>query len=290
MAERRDTGGTAQLQAALTQARLERHEAKRQLAEARAALEAAERRIKAAESAKAVFLATVSHELRTPLNAILGFSDLMAMEIAGSLNAEQIDYLNHIKNSSMLLLGTIDRMLDLVRLSTAQPQLTLVRVQVSALLRRAWDELEGLRRGEMRVVPNWQVDESEPRIVADVEALRRVFLAIFDNADKFSPIGGTVTVSVTATPERLSIGIVDRGVGIAEADAAMLMRPFVQLDDSLHRRFEGSGLGLSIAAALIHAHGGELSLAPGPGGIGTAVTVVLPHESDRQSLTAGDAR
>lgn len=243
----------------------------------------AEQRADAAERAKAVFLATISHELRTPLNAILGFSDLMLMDIAGEMSEEQRDYLGHIKHSSVLLLNTVEQMIDLARLATATPALQLGRVSASAVLRRAWQDLAQARRGSLRIQPDWQIAGDEPRIDADAEALRRVFLALLDNADKFSLQDGTVTLAIAPEGEMLRIAIRDRGIGITAEEAGQLMRPFEQKDNSLRRRFEGSGLGLSIAAALIAAHNGALDLSPGEDGIGTAVTVLLPQRHCRRN-------
>ncbi|HEY0281485.1 MAG TPA: PAS domain-containing sensor histidine kinase [Rhizomicrobium sp.] len=234
-----------------------------------------------ANRAKSAFLAAMSHELKTPLNAIIGFSEIMKEEAFGPIGQDSYrGYAADIHASGTKLLSIINDVLDVSRLEggaiTIEPQPCRVRDL-------AGDALEIARRltGDGREV-SIDMAQTLPAIHADPGRLRQVLVNLLTNALKFTPEGGAV--SVRAWLEKaggVSIAVIDGGIGMAPEKIAAALEPFRQLDGSLARRFEGAGLGLSIAKALVELHGGRLSVKSSVGR-GTAVTVAMPAARTRR--------
>jgi signal transduction histidine kinase len=114
-------------------------------------------------------------------------------------------------------------------------------------------------------------------VSADARAMKQIFVNLLSNAVKFTPKGGRVTVSASIEAGRPTISVGDTGIGIPAKDLTRVCEPFVQVDTSLARRFEGTGLGLTLTKRLVDLHGGELVLRSTVG-VGTTVTVRLPEE------------
>ena len=236
-----------------------------------AAVEAAE----AGSRAKSAFLASMSHELRTPLNAVLGFSETMEKEVHGPLGAAQYrEYVQDIHNSGAHLLSLINDILDLSRLDAGQGEL---REEVFSPV----DEIEDSLRMVAVQARNAQVHlKSEiapglPMLNGDRRRLRQILLNLLSNALKFTPAGGDVTAQAFMTADGLVLKVSDTGIGIAPEDFAKALEPFGQVDSSLARKYEGSGLGLPLTRQLVELHGGSLTL-ESEVGQGTTVTVTLP--------------
>jgi signal transduction histidine kinase len=232
-----------------------------------------------ANRAKSHFLATMSHELRTPLNAIIGFSDALLRE-AGDPNPARVDeYARQVNNAGRQLLGLINSILDVSRIEAgrvdlADDQVDLVRL-VRAAVRRA-DAAAQAAEIELLV----ELPEHLPLLRADERRLSQVLGHLLNNAVKFTEAGGTVTVSIEISPDGadgMAIRVADTGIGIAEQDLDRVFDPFTQIDSSLARRFEGSGLGLYISRALVQGHGGHLVLRSRPG-VGTTAEIRMPAD------------
>ncbi len=246
------------------------------LAEAQARLAQAESARAAAEAdagAKMRFLANMSHELRTPLNAIMGFSDIMRARLFGDLPARYAEYAELIHESGRHLLDLINDVLDMSKIEADKYELRLdifdVREPVSDALRilrvqadDAHVQLRGLLPGQ------------DLEVEADQRALKQMVLNLASNALKFTPAGGSVTVTVQAAAGELELVVADTGVGIAPEDLERLGRPFEQVGDT-ERRAGGTGLGLSLVKAFAHLHGGTMTVESRLGE-GAAFTVRLP--------------
>src|SRR5262245_41002709 len=198
-----------------------------------------------ANRAKSEFLAMVSHELKTPLNAIIGFSDILAHQTLGPIGKEQyVDYAADIRDSGHYLLKIINDILDLSRIETGN--LTLIEEKV---------DLVSVVQSAVRLIRP-RVDLAElkletdlppaggPIIMADARALKQIMVNLLSNAIKFTPKGGCVSIRVGIEDERPVIVVADTGIGIPAHDLPRVCEPFVQVDTSLGRRFEGTGLGL----------------------------------------------
>lgn len=250
-------------------------ERKRVERELRAAKEEAE----VASRTKSEFLAMVSHELRTPLNAVIGFSEMLISEVYGPLGDRRYGgYAQDIRNSGQHLLGLINNILDLSKVEANKFQLKEEDVDVLDLVADSIHLVEG-KAESMRITLSC-IDENKtlPRLHADARALRQILLNLLSNAVKFTPPGGRVAVSARHDPEQgFVLSVADSGIGISEADIENVLKPFTQVDSSLSRKFEGTGLGLPLTKSLVELHGGRFEIESAPGA-GTKVIAVFPPE------------
>jgi PAS domain S-box-containing protein len=230
----------------------------------------------AANRAKGQFLANMSHELRTPLNAIIGFSELIEQGVEREgWQGSYAEYLHDISASGRHLLSLINTILDLSKIEAGMVSLEPGAVDVDELLVASVALVSGLAKTggvDLRL----ERPEGQPEIDGDFVKLKQVMLNVLSNAIKFTPPGGTVTVSARETENRVAITVADTGCGIPKADLARVARPFVQVENSLSRRHAGTGLGLSIAKQLCELHHGELHI-ESVEGEGTTVRMTLPR-------------
>jgi signal transduction histidine kinase len=239
------------------------------LAQARDAAESGNR-------AKSAFLANMSHELRTPLNAIIGFSELIAQEIFGPLGDKRYaEYSTDILNSGKHLLDIINDVLDLSKVEAGQMTLRESSVEIPDVI-ESCGRLLGERARNGNISLRLDVSSGLPTIHADPVRLKQIVINLASNAVKFTPAGGTVTISARLDAKGdILLAVTDTGIGMRQEDIPIALTPFGQIDSSLARRHEGTGLGLPLCRALVEMHGGTLGLASEPGK-GTTATVRLP--------------
>jgi two-component system cell cycle sensor histidine kinase PleC len=243
-------------------------------------------RAEAANQAKSEFLANMSHELRTPLNAISGFSEIMAAELFGPIGDKYKGYAGDILKSGQHLLSLINDILDMAKIEAGK--MTLHYEPVS--LRTVCEDAVRLMRGkaeEADLKLSIQPGET-PDIEADQRGVKQIMLNLISNAVKFTPAGGTVTLSLTpckgpAGEDRVRIACADTGIGIAPKDLTRLARPFEQVEGQHSKTTQGTGLGLALTKALIEMHGGQLSIESEPG-VGTVVSFDLPTQRPGQTI------
>lgn len=241
-------------------------------------------RAEEANRAKSAFLAAMSHELKTPLNAIIGFSEIIKDEVLGALgNKVYLGYAGDIHASGHRLLAIINDILDVSRLEGGAITLHSQDCTPDSIVRTAI----GLARQVTRDARPIAVELPElPAITADAARLSQALANLLSNALKFTPEGGSVALSARRDAAGgMNFIVSDTGIGMAPEKVAAALEPFRQLDGSLARRFEGAGLGLSIARALIELHGGSLSITSAPGA-GTTVTIRLPAVRTRPASRA----
>jgi PAS domain S-box-containing protein len=241
--------------------------------EAEQALRAALRQAELANRAKAAFLAAMSHELKTPLNAVLGFSEIIRDEMLGPGGQPVYrDYAADIYASGKRLLSIINDVLDVTRLEGGLLALETRMADGLEIAEHAL-ALAANATGDHRKVA---LDVALPPLKVDPRRLSQALGNLLANALKFTPANGTVTLSAGAAPDgRIWLTVTDTGIGMAPETVALAMEPFRQIDGSLARKFEGAGLGLPIARALVELHGGALSI-QSEVGQGTQVTILLP--------------
>jgi PAS domain S-box-containing protein len=239
------------------------------------ALRAALRQAEIANRMKATFLAAMSHELKTPLNAVLGFSEIIRDEVLGPAAMPAYrDYAADIHSSGTRLLTVINDVLDASRLEGG---LLTIEMRPENVLDVAEIAIK-LARGVVNDKRSVEIDVAVgmPSLHVDPRRLAQALGNLLANALKFTPEGGKVRFVARPMPDGgVHLLVEDTGIGMAEETLAAAMEPFRQLDGSLARRFEGSGLGLSIAKALVELHGGALSVKSAVGE-GTTVTIALP--------------
>lgn len=267
-------------------------ESYRELSEKNEALAAANEEMKKIDRLKSNFLATVSHELRTPLTSIIGYADMLAAGLGGSLTDEQSEFVETIRNKGDQLLSLIGNLLDLGKLEQEDVNLNLKVVKVEPFLDDLKRTMTPIARAEslsLSVV----CEEGIPSLRADPVRLRQVFVNLMDNAVKFSETNSEISLSasleeakgsesgfgaaIMAAPERsLRITVRDQGIGIPEHAQARVFDAFYQVDSGSTRAYGGTGLGLSIVKKLVRAHSARIEIESAVGE-GTAVHVVFPE-------------
>ncbi len=229
----------------------------------------------AANRAKSSFLANMSHELRTPLNAIIGFSDFMRCKALTP--AAHKEYADDIYASGSHLLQIVTDVLDLSRVEAGKMELNEDIVEIEPVV-RASILIVSQRAKKHAIKLCVSISDTIPRIRADQVRLKQILINLLSNAVKFTPRNGEVHVGVNRSPDGDVVFIVrDTGIGIAPEDLPSIQQPFVQLDDVVTKRYEGTGLGVPLALAMAKLHGGSLSFESQPG-VGTTVTLTLPAE------------
>ena len=254
----------------------ERAQLAERVSERTSELSAANSELARALHLKDEFMAMMSHELRTPLNAVLGYSEALKAGIYEPLAPGQRGALERIDASARHLLALINDILDLSKIDAGEmelrPQVLDVADVCDASLQLIWQAAEA--RG-LEIVTSF--DPAAATVYADELRLRQVLVNLLGNAVKFTPEGGSIGLDVRADQQSQTIAFVvwDTGIGIAPDDQARLFKPFVQLDTSLARRYEGTGLGLSLVARLVGLHRGSVSLQSAPGAA-SRFTMSLP--------------
>ena len=236
--------------------------------------EIAKIRAEAANHAKSEFLANMSHELRTPLNAINGFSEIMSSEMFGPLGHPRYkEYANDILGSGQHLLSLINDILDMSKIEAGKLNLRFEPVVIDEVVE---DTLRLVRQKADKAGLKVRVHlPNLPEISADFRALKQILLNLLTNSVKFTPTGGTLTISAIATDSNVHITVADTGIGIASKDMERLARPFEQIENQFSKTKEGTGLGLALTKSLIEMHNGRFEV-DSILGEGTTCTVILP--------------
>jgi len=234
----------------------------RQIISLHAALQDANRaleRLTELNQIKANLISNVSHELRTPLAHIKGYVELMADSQLGPLSDDQTRALGVVQRAVDRLGRLIE---DLIEFSTASREglaLHLQRVTVQEMASQALERShEKAEKAGVHLVA--ELADGIPPLTADPVRLTWVLHQLLDNAIKFTPGGGQVSLRARLEPPAVLISVVDTGIGIAEARLEEIFEPFHQLDGSPTRRYGGTGLGLSLVKLILSAHGTQLSV------------------------------
>jgi len=235
-------------------------------------------RLKELDRLKSNFLATVSHELRTPLTSIIGYSEMLVEGLAGEMTGEQRDFVQTIRDKGEQLLQLIKGLLDLSKLESGTMSLRKTQTEALSILRDVAQTMTPTaRKKDVELVVD--VEKGLPLIWADTERLRQVFLNLTENAIKFTPPQGKVTLSARMTaidaarPEdaggvvilsarrtAIEFRVADTGIGIPELERSRVFDAFYQVDSSSTREAGGTGLGLSIVRRLVDGHDGTVRI------------------------------
>ena len=229
------------------------------------------------------FLANMSHELRTPLNAILGMTEALQEEdVFGPVNAQQINALKTVERSGDHLLALINDVLDVAKIEAGKLDLDCHPTAIAPLCQSslAFIKQPALKKGLRLTVT---LPPNVPEITLDERRIRQVLINLLNNAVKFTPAGGRITLDVSLLPPPqihpetpyLRLAVTDTGIGIPTAVQPRLFQPFVQVDSALNRQYQGTGLGLALVKRIVDLHGGQVSLTSEVG-VGSCFTIDLP--------------
>jgi signal transduction histidine kinase len=220
----------------------------------------------------------MSHELRTPLNAILGFSELIGKELLGPLgNSRYRGYAGDIHESGTHLLQVITDILDISKVEAGKLELHEEAVDVGDLIGNSV-RLIAERAKEAGLSVTVKIESGLRAIYADERLIKQCLINLLSNAVKFTPDGGYIIVrALNGLDGTMVISVADTGIGIEKDEVPRVLAPFGQVDGSLSRKYEGTGLGLPLVKSFVELHDGSLDIQSGIG-VGTTVTIRFPAE------------
>jgi len=262
-------------------------------------LRRAKKAAEAANEAKSEFLANMSHELRTPLNHIIGFTELVVDKHLGDLNETQEEYLGDALHSSKHLLSLINDILDLSKVEAGKLELEPSDIHIDMLLKNS---LVMIREKAMAhgIQLSTEIEEIPDTIKADARKLKQILYNLLSNAVKFTPDGGEIRLEANLAessklkaqgekdPFQLSasdadlhrhwitISVTDTGIGLKPEDLEHIFSPFTQVETSRSRKYQGTGLGLSLTRSLVELHGGEIWAESEGEGKGSTFRFLIP--------------
>ncbi len=236
-------------------------------------LEQANIRLQEMDRLKSVFLASMSHELRTPLNSIIGFTGIILQGMSGEVSHEQRKQLSMVKNSASHLLSLINDILDISKIEAGKVELTLEEFSLDDLAREVVETLSPTANEKglelMTEMPEGVTLSSDRR------RLKQILMNLVSNAVKFTDRGSVKIAARVTGDENLEVCVIDTGVGIKKEDMNKLFQPFQQIDVSLTKKHEGTGLGLYLTKKLTDLLGGNIS-AKSEYGRGSEFTFTIP--------------
>ncbi|WP_228052486.1 PAS domain S-box protein [Nodosilinea sp. LEGE 07298] len=230
------------------------------------------------------FLANMSHELRTPLNAILGMTEMLQeADVFGAINPQQLKALKTVERSGSHLLELINDVLDVAKIEAGQVELDLAPTAIAPLCQSslAFVKQSALKK-DIQLTVNLPADL--PTILLDERRIRQVLINLLNNAVKFTPQEGQITLEIIPLASSLGsketpylrFAVTDTGIGITPAEQQRLFQPFVQVDSALNRQYQGTGLGLALVKRIVELHGGQVGLTSEVG-VGSCFTFDLPY-------------
>jgi PAS domain S-box-containing protein len=239
-------------------------------------LQSDNRHIREADRLKGEFLANLSHELRTPLSTIIGFSEVLADERAGPLDATQKDYLTVMLMSGRHLLQLISDVLDLAKIDAGKMTLAPERFRLEGAVAEVVAGLAPMAR-EKQLSMGQEVSPAVGEVRLDKQRFKQILYNLLSNAVKFTNPGGRVTVAVNRREDQaVELKVQDTGIGIRPEDLGRLFVEFQQLDASAAGANPGTGLGLALTRKMAELHGGTVRVESRLGH-GSAFTVLLPQ-------------
>jgi two-component system, cell cycle sensor histidine kinase PleC len=250
------------------------------------------RRAEEASRAKSLFLANMSHELRTPLNAVIGFSELIREQAPTTPDMPPLaEYAADILASGRHLLELINSILDLSKVESGTTQLTETLVPLTDVVHAGLTAIRGQAR-HRGIALDVTLPQHPPSVRVDLTKMRQVLINLLSNAVKFTQENGKILLAARMLgqgdrlPGGLLVTVTDNGIGMTEDEIAIALEPFGQVDNTLARSVEGTGLGLPLARRLVELHGGRLVIRSVKGE-GTTAEVWLP--ADRVVQATADA-
>jgi len=276
----------------LRQSNTELHERNDTIENARQALLLKAKELEATSKYKSEFLANMSHELRTPLNSVLILAKLLADNNLNNLQPKQIEYAKIIHKSGSDLLELINDILDLSKIEAGKVELIVEEIAVDSIVMDL-TQLFSVVASEKEILYETTVAKNIPLVIhTDKQRVEQVLKNLLSNAFKFTPKGGSVSISFENRDQfdrkRIGISVTDSGIGISKEKQQLIFEAFQQADGSTSRQYGGTGLGLSISKELVRLLGGEIEVRSEEG-TGSTFTIILPHELKIEKKTIEEA-
>lgn len=238
-----------------------------------AQLEKANILLKEADRLKSICLASMSHELRTPLNSIIGFTGIMLQGMAGELNDEQKKQLTMVKKCAHHLLNLINDLLDISKIESRKVELSLEEFRLNDAVKEVVETfLPALNQKGLELLVEIPEDIT---FFSDKRRVKQILMNLVDNSVKFTDQGSVKIAAKILKNRKAEVRITDTGIGIKKENMNKLFLPFQQIDMSLIKTHEGTGLGLHLTQKLVNLLGGDIS-AKSEHGQGSEFTFILP--------------
>ena len=231
------------------------------------------------ERMKSNFLSVVSHELRTPLHAIKGFVNIILMGKTGPVTEIQRDFLETVQEQTNNLQRLIDDLLEFSRLESGRVTLRLQPVDIPVVIEAVLDKLSLSAQSAQVTLMNRTPDDL-PSILADPWRLEQVVTNLVDNAIKFTPAQGRVTVTAEDIGDFIQVSVADTGIGIPQEQQERIFDRFYQVDSGANRQYKGTGLGLTICRHIVEHHRGRIWVESEPGQGATFYFTIYKHLED----------
>jgi signal transduction histidine kinase len=228
----------------------------------------------------------MSHELRTPLNHIIGFTEIVIDKHFGDLNEDQEQYLTYVHESSQHLLAMISDILDLSKIESGKLEMVPSEFNLETLLINSFNMFKEKTLAHT-ITLSTDLKDIPEKITADERKIKQIMYNLLSNAIKFTPDGGEVTITAELdhhgfegenepSREGIKIAVIDSGIGIQPKDLQRIFNPFEQADQTTSRKFQGTGLGLSLSKRLVELHGGNIWATSDGIGKGSSFQFIIP--------------
>ncbi len=240
----------------------------------------------ASNRTKTEFLANMSHELTTPLNAILGFSEVLKDGLCGELNTKQYEYVEQIESSGRYLFEMLINIVDLahVEFPPLNMHMSISRLLIKDIIYASISMFHD-RSIKQNIKLNFSVDSgADITIEANAAQVKQILFLLVDNALKFTPNGGSVSVSASRRKDAIEISVSDNGTGIEPERVGELFQLLTQLEQPYEKKHPGAGVGLYLAKRLVQLHGGRIWAESTPGK-GSVFTFTLPIKQEKSNGT-----
>jgi signal transduction histidine kinase len=220
-------------------------------------LESALKEVQDISKTKSEFISAVSHELRTPLTSIKGYASILMAGKLGGVPDQVKERLGKINTHSDNLVKLINDLLDISRIESGRVEMKMGKCNLSHMIENVHDLLTPQMK-EKGVQWSLNIDQAVPEIMLDASQAERIFINLISNAIKFTPEGGTISVSAQLEDGTVTIKVSDTGIGISETDMTRLFNEFYRVDNQINQNVKGTGLGLSLAKKIVEAHKGKM--------------------------------